>query len=74
LANGEKYFEKSNVAKTVEIPNDWNSLVKENPEKAVAEQQRVKEEFQAAFADKLIGLGFERSETSPRYLLFEDKS
>ncbi len=74
LANGEEYFETGSVAKTIEIPNDWNSLVKENPEKSIAEQQRVKEEFQAAFADKLIGLGFERSETSPRYLLFEDKS
>ena len=72
LANGDKYFETRRPVKTVEIPTDWNFLVKENPEKAVAEQTRVKEEFQAAFADKLIGRGFERSETNPRYLLFED--
>lgn len=73
LAKGEEFYESGNHAKTIEIPNDWNSLVKENPEKAVAEQTRVKKEFQAAFADKLIGCGFERSETNPKYLLFENK-
>lgn len=73
LARGEEFFETGNVVKAIEIPTDWNSLVKENPEKAVAEQVRVKEEFQTAFADKLIGRGFRRSETNPKYLLFENK-
>ncbi len=73
LAKGEVFIESGSVVKAIEIPNDWNALVKENPEKAVAEQRRVKEEFQQAFADKLIGRGFERSETNPKYLLFENK-
>jgi predicted GNAT superfamily acetyltransferase len=72
LANGEEFVEASDHAKAIEIPADWNSLVKENPEKAAAEQTRVKEEFQAAFAARLIGRGFERSETNPKFLLYEE--
>lgn len=73
LAKGGEFIGAGEAARKIEIPNDWNALVKNNPEKAVAEQRRVKEEFQAAFADKLIGCGFERSETNPKYLLFENK-
>lgn len=74
LANGEEFTETGSVVKAIEIPNDWNRLVEENPEKAVAEQTRIKEEFQQAFAGKLIGRGFERSETNPKYLLYEEKN
>lgn len=73
LAKGESFFETARVAETIEIPVDWNSLVKENPEKAVAEQARLKAEFGQAFADQMICRGFERSETNPKYLLFENK-
>ncbi len=73
LAKGEQFFEPDKSAREIEIPSDWNLLVKENPERAVAEQQRVKEEFQAAFGDRLIGRRFERSETNPKYLLFENR-
>jgi predicted GNAT superfamily acetyltransferase len=72
LARGEEFFEADEAARKIEIPNDWNRLVEQNPEKAIAEQQRVKAEFQAAFADCLIGRAFERSETNPRYLLFKN--
>ena len=72
LAKGEEFIETGEAVRKIEIPNDWNALVKNNPEKAVAEQARVKEEFQAAFADKLIGRGFERSETNPKYLLHKE--
>ncbi|MDQ3799265.1 MAG: GNAT family N-acetyltransferase [Acidobacteriota bacterium] len=72
LSKGEKFAETGKVARTIEIPNNWNNLVATNPEKAVAEQARVKEEFQKAFAEGLICKGFERSETNPRYLLFEE--
>lgn len=73
LARGEEFFEANEAVRKIEIPNDWNALVEDFPEKAVAEQRRVKEEFQAAFADRLIGGGFERSEKNPKYLLFENK-
>jgi predicted GNAT superfamily acetyltransferase len=72
LANGEDFVDANKAVKAIEIPVDWNSLVKENPEKAVAEQTRVREEFQSAFADRLTGRGFERSETNPKFLLYEE--
>lgn len=73
LARGEDFTETNGAVETIEIPNDWNALVKNDPEKAVAEQTRVKREFQKAFAENLVGRGFERSETNPRYLLFQEK-
>jgi predicted GNAT superfamily acetyltransferase len=72
LSKGEKFVETEKVALTIEIPNHWNNLVAANPEKAIAEQTRIKQEFQKAFAGGLICKGFERNETSPRYLLFEE--
>ena len=70
LANGETCAEKDKAVKTIEIPNDWNALVKSNVKTAAAEQTRIKKEFQTAFADNLICRSFERSETAPGYLLF----
>ena len=72
LVRGEKYTEKSEVARTIEIPNDWNALVKSNPREAIATQTRIKNEFQAALAEGLIAKGFERSETNPRFLLYKE--
>jgi len=72
LSKGETFVETEEPARFIEIPSDWNNLVAANPEKAIAEQARVKEEFQKAFADGLIIKGFERNETNPRYLLFEE--
>ena len=69
----EKSFEESTeIAKKIEIPNDWNALVKSDLKNARAEQERVRGEFQAAFAGKLIVRAFERDEKRPRYLLFAD--
>ncbi|MEO6589746.1 MAG: hypothetical protein ABIP06_10620 [Pyrinomonadaceae bacterium] len=72
LSNGEKFIENLKVVKTIEIPNDWNRLVNTKPRKAVDEQARIKEEFQAAFAENMITKGFKRSETNPKYLLFAE--
>lgn len=74
LSKGESFAEKGEVSRTIEIPNDWNALVKANPQKAILEQARIKNEFQAAFAENLIGRSFERSETNPKFLLFNEKS
>jgi predicted GNAT superfamily acetyltransferase len=73
LSRGENFVERGEVKRTIEIPNDWNALVKANPQKAILEQTRIKTEFQAAFAEGLIGRSFERSETNPKFLLFEGK-
>lgn len=70
LAKGERFFETEKAVAAIEIPNDWNGLVLSEPRKAIDEQNRIKDEFQEAFADSLIAKSFERSETKPRYLLF----
>ena len=70
LSKGENFTEKVDVAATIEISNDWNDLVKHNPERAVTEQQRVKKEFQKAFAENLICKGFHRDKQNPKYLLY----
>lgn len=72
LAKGEKFVESGEVVKTIEIPNDWNALVSQNPGKAVAEQERVKMEFQNALARNLICKGFKRDENNPKYLLYQN--
>ncbi len=74
LSKGESFTEKTEVAATIEISNDWNDLVKHNPKKAVLEQQRVKNEFRKAFAENLICRGFYRDDEKPKYLLYEKTS
>lgn len=71
LSKGETFVERGEIAKTIEIPNDWNDLLKRNPTQAVAEQTRVKKEFQTAFAQNLICRRFERDEKNPKYLLYK---
>jgi predicted GNAT superfamily acetyltransferase len=72
LANGEDYVEKDEVVKTIEIPTDWSNLVKTDIKKAIAEQARIKHEFQTGFAEGLVCRAFARSETNPKYLLYKD--
>jgi len=71
LSKGEKFEEKGEIVKTVEIPPDWNELVVKDTKKAIIEQERIKNEFQTAFAEGLIVRGFERSDTHPKYLLYK---
>lgn len=73
LSKGEKFEETGEIVKTVEIPPNWNELVVADTKKAIAEQLRIKAEFQTAFADGLIVRGFERSETNPKYLLYKSE-
>ncbi|MGI8850027.1 MAG: GNAT family N-acetyltransferase [Pyrinomonadaceae bacterium] len=71
LANGENFEETGEVLLELEIPNDWNVLLKESPEKAVVEQSRIKKEFQMAFAENLICRSFKRDDQSPKFLLYK---
>jgi predicted GNAT superfamily acetyltransferase len=71
LSKGESFAEKSPAARTIEIPADWDLMLKDEPQKAVDEQERVKGEFQRAFAEGLICRRFERDQARPRYLLYE---
>jgi predicted GNAT superfamily acetyltransferase len=71
LARGaEAVFEGKRV-QTIAIPTDWNALVKLDAQRARDEQARVREEFQRAFAEKLVCAGFERGQEQSSYLLFE---
>ena len=72
LSKGEKYEETGKIVRKIEIPGNWNELVVANTAGAIAEQERIKREFQQAFAENLICRGFERSETNPKYLLFSE--
>jgi predicted GNAT superfamily acetyltransferase len=72
LSKGERFVEPGEVLKTVEIPPDWNDFVVRDTKKAILEQERIKHEFQTAFADGLIVRGFERSDTNPKYLLYKE--
>jgi predicted GNAT superfamily acetyltransferase len=71
LAKGaEAPFEGKRVA-TVAIPADWSAIVKRDPQRARDEQARVREEFQRAFAERLVCAGFERGEEESRYVFFQ---
>ena len=69
LGAGEKFMEDREPAACIVVPVSWSELVK-SPEKALAEQVRIRGEFQTAFANGLVGRGFIRDESAPRYLLY----
>lgn len=71
LANGERPRTSGPAAATIKIPHDWSSLLRRDPDAARAELLRVRAEFQSRLAAGLVCAGFERSDDSPRYLLFE---
>ena len=69
LSKGEKFIEIGETARTIEIPNDWNNLLKVNAELAKNEQFRVRNEFESAFAENLVCKSFVRDEQKPIYVL-----
>ena len=70
LSKGEDYEEPGEIVQKVEIPVSWSELTKNDLPKAIAEQQRIKNELTEAFEKGFIIRAFERSETNPKYLLF----
>ena len=72
LSKGEEFAETVKAVRAIEIPNDWNAMLKNEPQKAVDAQERVKHEFQRAFSEGLICRRFSRDENRPRYLLYEE--
>ncbi|MDT7541143.1 MAG: hypothetical protein QOE33_1047 [Acidobacteriota bacterium] len=71
-ARGEELKLDARPETTVEIPPDWNALVREDPAQASEELLRVRREFQHALAAGLICSGFERAATRPRYLFYRE--
>ncbi len=72
LASNEKFEETKEIARKIEVTNDWNNLVETNPRQAINEQTRIKIEFQEAFSNGLICRGFERDEQNPKYVLYKN--
>ena len=70
LSRRESYVEQGAVVKRIELKYDWRELVKSDALQAVAEQNRIKSEFQTAFAAGLVGRAFERGDETSAYLLF----
>ena len=56
--------------RSIEIPADFSSLLKSDPELAKREILRVREEFLKAFSQGLVCRAFERDEKRPRYLFY----
>jgi predicted GNAT superfamily acetyltransferase len=68
LSKNETFVEVKSVHKKIEIPREWNLLVKTDLRKAIDEQNRVKGEFQEAFKNGLVCRSFDRETSS--YLLY----
>ena len=72
LAAGERFVEPGIPQAEVEIMSDWIALVESDPAAALAEQLRIRGEFEAAFAAGLVGRAFRRDAERPAYLLYKE--
>lgn len=73
LAAGLEYSLGS-PAEVIEIPGDFSTMLKSDPEKARSEQLRVRAEFKEALSAGLVCRGFERDAQQPRYLFYRDQN
>lgn len=72
LAAGEKFAETRKPASLIDVVGDWSGLVERDPSAALAEQLRVRNDFETAFASGLVCRGFSRDNNRPRYLMYRD--
>lgn len=70
LAGGGEYEESRTPAARIITTNEWARLVQETPAEARRLQNRVRDEFLAAFSRGLVCEGFERHPESPAFLLY----
>ena len=70
LSDGRPFIEKSEPEVVIPVTPDWSELVTRDSNEAIAEQKRLKAEFEPAFERGLVGRGFRRDKTSPAYLLY----
>lgn len=73
LAEDINFVEPVKPTATVQIMSDWLGLVAVDPERAKAEQMRIREEFQTAFGFGMVCRGFWRDDEQPAFLLYSDK-
>lgn len=72
LSAGKNYSEPRSPTANIQIMNDWLGLVASDPEKAKAEQLRIREEFKTAFGFGMVCRGFYRDHERPAFLLYKD--
>jgi predicted GNAT superfamily acetyltransferase len=74
LAKGRQITESRDRAATIFIMDDWLQLVKTDSEKALAEQIRIRGEFNEAFSKGYVVRGFRKAfdKVPPAFLLYED--
>lgn len=70
LAAGKKFVEKRKLAGKVEVPNDWSALLAKDTDDAIHAQDRIRQDFETAFANGLVARGFFRDKEHPAYLLY----
>lgn len=71
LSSGTPAPVDAQPAATVAVPTEWNTFIKQTPERARDEQTRVRTEFKNALLQGLVCAGFERGSEESRYLFFE---
>ena len=72
LSCGDDYEERKRPARSIEVPASWTSIIKEDPQQALAVQLGVRKEFEEAFANGLVCRSFRRDDLRPAYILYED--
>ncbi|MFT3746219.1 MAG: GNAT family N-acetyltransferase [Pyrinomonadaceae bacterium] len=72
LAAGEKYSNDGTPDAEIRAIDNWSELIATDPEAALAEQLRIRSEFQAGFGAGLVGRAFRRDSKHPAYLLFKE--
>ena len=72
LAEGSDFVEKRGVKREIAVTADWYGLIARDTRAALAEQMRIRTEFESAFSDRLVCRGFRRDEQTPCFLLFDD--
>ncbi len=70
LAGGDRFDELRTVRSEIEVPGDWQSLIADDPEKALDLQLRLRDQFESAFGDGLVARGFARDGGHARSLLY----
>ncbi len=71
FANGDPFVETESPEVEIEVTPDWAALVARDSNSAIAEQKRLKAEFETAFERGLVGRGFKRDDETPAYLLYK---
>lgn len=65
-------YDHGEAERTIEIPADFSSLLKSNPQAAKREVLRVREEFLQALSDGYVCRAFDRNAERPKYLFYSE--